>query len=436
MLKENSMITNAAAAMQAALNAENATPEMVQAAFDQFGQAIAATIQADFESANGDRAILAQRGFRQLTAEETRYYEQIIKAGKSDAPKQVYAGLLDDKVMPITIIEDVYKDLTQEHPLLGAINFQSVEYLTRWILNDHSVQTAVWGAVNGQITQQITSAFRTVELTQCKLSAYAIIEKDMLDLGPVFLDNYIRTFLKEALATALENAIASGTGHNQPIGLDRDIHKGVTVNSSTGYPQKTPVELESFMPKDYGEVLAMLAVTEVWYTADADGTITAASTAANSDGSPKSGYTKHGGNIRSFDKVTLICNMVDYLKKVMPATTVLNAAGAFATNLFPFPTDVIRCNAIPTGKAILCLPEEYFMGIGTSKDGTLEFSDERYFLEDQRVFKIKMHGMGMAYDDTVAILLDISQLEEAFVYMRAADVNVEVTGATGSTAAG
>ena len=431
MLKQNSMITDAAAALQAAFNAEDSTPEVIQGAFDQFGQAIAATIQADFESANGDRAILAQRGFRQLTAEETRYYEQIIKAGKTDAPKQVYAGLLDDKVMPITIIEDVYKDLTQEHPLLGAINFQSVEYLTRWILNDHSVQTAVWGAVNSQITQQITSAFRTVELTQCKLSAYAIIEKDMLDLGPVFLDNYIRTFLKEALATALENAIACGDGNNKPLGLDRDIHKGVTVSGGV-YPQKTAVALGSFMPKDYGEVLAQLAVTEVWYTADATGNITPASTAANSDGSPKSGYTKHGGNIRTFDKVTLICNMVDYLKKVMPATTVLNAAGAFSTNLFPFPTDVIRCNAIPTGKAILCLPEEYFMGIGTSKDGTLEFSDERYFLEDQRVFKIKMHGMGMAYDDTVAILLDITNLEEAYVYIKAAEVKATLTaGAEG-----
>ena len=167
MLRENTMITNAAAALQAAFNSEGSTPETIQAAFDQFGQAIAATIQAEYESANGDRAILAQRGFRVLTSEETRYYEQIIKAGKSSNPVQTYAGLLDDKVMPNTVIEDVYRDLTQEHPLLGAINFQSVEYLTRWILNDHSVQTAVWGAVNSQITQQITSAFRTVEITQC-----------------------------------------------------------------------------------------------------------------------------------------------------------------------------------------------------------------------------------------------------------------------------
>lgn len=426
MLRKNSMITEATAALQAAFNAEDTTPEVMQCAFEQFAQAIAATVQADFESANGDRNILAQRGFRQLTAEENKYYQALIEAGKSKNPVQTYAGLLSDKVMPTTIIEDVYKDLLAEHPLLAKINFQSVQYLTRWILNDHSVQTAAWGAVNSQIAQQITSAFRTVEITQCKLSAYAVIEKDMLDLGPAFLDNYIRTFLKEALAVALEDAIVTGNGLNMPIGLDRDIHQGVSVSSSTGYPQKTAVTLTSFMPKEYGAILAELCETEVYYTADATGVITAASTAANSDGSPKSGYTKHGGAMRSFDEVTLICNMKDYLNKVMPATTVLNAAGSFTNNIFPFPTDVVRSNRVPTGKAILCLPEEYFFGIGSSKEGTLEYSDDYHFLEDQRVFKIKMHGYGKAWDNTVAILLDISNLVEAYVYVKAADVNVTV----------
>ena len=431
MLKKNSMIAEASAALQSAFASKDSTPEVVQAAFDQFGQAIAATVQADFESANGDKAILAQRGFRQLTAEETRYYQAVIEAGKSNNPKQVYAGLMDDKIMPQTIIEDVYRDLIQEHPLLARINFQSVAYLTRWILNDHSVQTAVWGEINSQITQEITSAFRVIELTQCKLSAYAVIERDMLDLGPQFLDNYIRTFLKESLAVGLENAIVSGSGHNAPIGLDRDIHQGVSVNSSTGYPQKTAVQITSFMPKEYGTILQNLAETEVWYTADATGNITPASTAANTDGSAKSGYTKHGGNLRTFDEVTLICNQKDYLGKVMPATTVLNAMGTFTGNIFPFPTEVIRCNAIETGKAILCLPEEYFFGLGSSKEGTLEFSDDFKFLEDKRTFKIKMYGMGKAWDDTVAILLDISDLEEAYVYVKAADVNVTTEVTTG-----
>lgn len=426
MLRENSMVQNAAAELRNVFTAEAPEAAQVEAAFESFGNAIAATVLADYESAHGDQNILMQRGFRVLTSEERAFYQNLIKAGKEKSV-QTMNGLLSDKVMPITIIEDVYKHLTEEHPLLGRINFVNVQYLTRWILNDHSVQTATWGAVNATVATQIESAFRTVEITQCKLSAYAVIEMDMLDLGPVFLDNYIRTFLREAVLAALESAVVSGTGHDQPIGLDRDIHQGVTVNSSTGYPQKDAVAITSFLPKEYGAVLAKLAVTEVWYTANATGEVTPAATAANADGSPKSGYTKHGGRMRSFDQVTLICNQLDFLSKVMPATTVLNAAGGYTKDIFPFPTEVIRSNAMATGKAILCLPEEYFMGVGSAKEGVLTFSDDFKFLEDKRTFKIKMHGMGKAFDDTCAVLLDISDLEEAFLTVK--NISDEVVSA-------
>ena len=418
MLRDNSMVQNAAAELRNVFTAEAPDAHAVEEAFEKFGNAIAASVLADYESAHGDQNILMQRGFRVLTSEENAFYQSLIKAGK-EKTVQTMNGLLSDKVMPTTIIEDVYKNLVEERPLLSKINFTSVEYLTRWILNDHTVQTAVWGEINSAVTQQIESAFRVVEMTQCKLSAYAVIELDMLDLGPTFLDGYIRTFLKESILTALEDAVVSGTGHNQPIGLDRDIHQGVSVNSSTGYPKKTAVQLASFMPKEYGAVLAQLALTEVYYTNDSTGAVTPAATAANTDGSAKTGYTKHGGNMRSFDEVTLICNQLDYLQKIMPASTVLNGVGAYINNVFPFPTDVIRCNRVKTGEAILCLPEEYFLGIGTSKDGTLTFSDDFRFLEDQRVFKIKMHGTGKAFDNTVAILLDISELEEAYIMMKA-----------------
>lgn len=381
MFKANSAVRDAVVAMQSAI--ESGNKENITAAFEKFGESIASTVQADFESAHGDKEVLLQRGFRVLTATEQKYYEKVIEAGKQKTV-QAMNGLLTPEVMPITIVEDVYKELTEEHPLLARINFVSVQYLTRWILNDHTADSAVWGDVNDEITKQITSAFKTVEIKQCKLSAFAIIEKDMLELGPVFLDAYIRAFLKEALAKALEKAIISGNGHKCPIGMDRDIHKGVSVNSETGYPQKKAVALTSFMPEEYGKVLATLAKTEK-------------------------------GNNRVFDQVTLICNMQDYLSKIMPATTVLSAIGSYTTSVFPFPTEVIRSSEMETGKALLVLPEEYFMGLGTSKDGTLEYSDEFKFLADQRVFKIKLHGMGKAYDNTVAILLDISKLKAAYI---------------------
>lgn len=386
------MQKEAVATLQKAMQSGN--PEEVQQAWNQFHESVVEAVRQDFEMANGDTAILAQRGFRQLTAKEKAYYEKLIEAGKSKNPKQAMIDLIDVEGMPETILEDVYKDLITEHPLLAKIKFQNVKYLTKWILNDHTVQTAAWGEINSEITKEISSAFKVVEITQCKLSAFAVIERDMLDLGPTFIDNYIRTFLKEALYCALEQGIISGNGLNMPIGLNRDIHKGVNFSTETGYPEKEAIAVTSFLPEEYGAVLAELATAE-------------------------------SGRLRKFDEVTLVCNQVDYLKKVMPATTVLTATGTYSRDLFPFPTSVVRSNEIETGKAIVFLPEEYFMGIGTTKDGKIEYSDEFKFLEDKRVFKIKMHAMGKAFDNTVAVVLDISNLEPAYITVLNKEATVE-----------
>lgn len=373
----------AVAALQKAMKSGN--EEAAKQAWQQFHDSVVETVKAEYEMAAGDERVLAQRGYRQLTSKETEFYQRLIKAGTAADPKQAFTDVLTlDGGMPETIIEDVLRDLQDQHPLLARINFQNVKYLTRWILNDHTKDTAKWGAINSEITKEIESAFKEISLTLCKLTAFAVIPLDMLELGPVYLDNYIRTILREALYCALEKGIISGSGKEEPIGLDRDIHDGVSVSSSTGYPAKTAVAITSFLPEEYGKVLAKLAVSET-------------------------------GRMRSFDQVTLVCNMVDYLTKVMPATTVLNAAGGYTKDIFPFPTEVIRSNELSTGKAILFLPEEYFMGIGATKDGTIEYDDGYKFLEDQRTYKIKLHGAGRAFDDTVAVVLDISKLNPAYI---------------------
>lgn len=373
----------AIAALQKALKEKN--DEEAQQCWQEFMNAVVDTIQTDYEMYANDKTVLAQRGYRQLTNKEEKFYKRLIEAGKASNPKQAFVDLLDiDGAMPETIIEDVYRDLQEQHPLLSRIRFQNVKYLTKWILNDHTKQTAVWGGINSEITKEIESSFKTIDVQLYKLSAYAVIAKDMLDLGPTFLDNYIRTILREALYCALEQAILKGNGINEPIGLNRDIHEGVVISTETGYPEKGAVKVTSFLPEKYGPVLAQLAVAE-------------------------------SGRMRAFSQVTLVCNMVDYLTKIMPATTVLNAAGTYSRDLFPFPTEVVRSNELSTGTAILFLPEEYFMGLGESKDGTIEYSDEFKFLADQRVYKIKMHGNGRPFDNTVSIVLDISELDPAYI---------------------
>lgn len=373
-------------ALQAAMKSgdENA----VKQAWEQFHESVVESVKADYEMAAGDRAALAQRGYRQLTGAETEFYQKMITAGKAADPRQEFTSLLSTEgAMPETIIEDVFRELTQEHALLSKINFQDVKYLTRWILNDHTKQTAVWGPINGEITKKLESSFREVSLTLYKLTAYTVIPKDMLDLGPAFLDNYIRTILKESIAISLEKAIVDGNGLNCPIGLDRNIGKSTSMNPSSGYAKKTAVKLKSFEPKEYGNVISQLVETE-------------------------------NGGMRNFTSVTLICNMKDYLQKIMPATTVLNAAGAYTKDIFPFPTDTVISNEVETGEAILCLPEEYFLGLGGNKEGVIEYDDSYKFLEDQRTYKIKLHGTGKAWDNTVSVLLDISELDPAYITVR------------------
>lgn len=376
---------------------QSGVEEDIKKAFEDFGTNVAEMIREDAADALSDDQVLARRGYKQLTADEKKFWEAVITAAKADKAncnnvlKQEIAGFITlatlperEGFWPETIFEDVFKRLVEEHPLLAKISFVNSQYITKWIRNDHTKQTATWGKVTAEITKEITSAFEIVDVTLNKLSAYVAIAMDMLDLGPSFLHQYIVTILEESIAVALENGFVSGSGINCPVGLDRDYDADKFVGS-TGYPKKAAVAIKSFAPAEYGPVLAQLAEDEK-------------------------------GRMRTFSEVTLLCNMKDYLGKIMPATTTLMANGTYAKNLFPFPTDPIIVNSIPEDEAILCLPEEYFAAIGYSgKDGVLEFSDEYKFLEDLRVFKIKLHGTGLPFDNTIAIVLDISDLEALYM---------------------
>ena len=372
---------------------KNGNDEEIKQAWGEFHNSVAEQVKADFKELqeSNDAAVLAQRGYRQLTSKETKWYQKVIDALKSKDPKQAFTAIIgsenEDDLMPATIIEDVYKNLKEEYPLLKAINFQHVGYVTKWIMNDHAAQTAVWGQITEEITKEITSSFKVVDVDQNKLSAYAIVEVGMLDLGPVFLDGYVRTVLAEALMSGLELAIVAGTGVNQPVGLIKDIHEGVSYSSTTGYPNKTAEVVKDFTPATYGALVAKLAKTEA-------------------------------GKQRKFNEVCLVVNQTDYLTKVMPATTVLNANGTYVNNLFPFPTTVFVSNAVEDGKAVMFLKDEYFLGMGGAKNGVIEYSDEYKFLEDQRVFKIKQYGAGRAFDNTSALYLDIANLEPAYITVK------------------
>ena len=365
----------------------------IQQAWQAFYQSIGDQLRQEFESVSNsnDAAVLAQRGFRQLTQREIKWYEKFINAARSSNPKQAFTTLLssdvEDDLMPETIFEDVYKHLEEAHPLLAAIGVTHVGYSTKWVQNDHTKQRAAWGEINSEITKEITSAFKVVDVTQNKLSAFAAIQLDMLDLGPVFLDAYIRRCLMEALACGYEYGVVKGTGLNEPIGLIRDIHEGVSVSTSTGYPAKEKIAVTDFSPKTYGGLVAKLAQTE-------------------------------GGKMRRIGKIGLLVNPVDYYTKVVPATTVMGSDGLYRADVLPVPTTIIQTTELNEGEAVLFLVEEYELLAGGRRSAAIEYSDEYKFLEDMRYFKIKQHATGKAFDNNCALYLDISNLEEMYVTVK------------------
>lgn len=323
-----------------------------------------------------DNQVLIGRGVRALTSEETDYYQKVISAMKSSNPRQALADL--DVVMPKTTIDSVFEDLKTERPILELIDFQNTSGLIEFITNTNdNSQLATWDTLTSAIVTELTSGFAKLDLTQKKLSAFLPVSKSMLDLGPVWLDRYTRTILAEALLGGVEKGVIKGNGLKEPVGMIRNLSEA--VDPVTGYAAKSQVALNEITPATYGALVANLIIN------------------------PNGGY-------RKVNEVLLIVNPVDYLTKIMPATTVRGTDGTYVNNIFPFPTKVEQSVELEPGEAILGLPKKYFMGIGTAKSGKIEYSDEYKFLEDERVYLVKLYGNGKPKDNNAFIYLDISSL--------------------------
>ncbi len=338
-----------------------------------------------------DAAALAARGLRQLTSAEKKYYEAVITAMKSDSPKQALANL--DVTMPKTIIEDVFDSLKAEHKLLSVIDFNNTTYVTEWILNKNGKQKAVWGEITAEITEELSGEFEKLNMVMYSLTAFMPVAKSMLDLGPTWLDSYVRQVLQDALYVGLEEGIVCGTGVKMPIGMMKDI--SAAHSDGEAYPDKTAVKVTAFTPEVYGGLIGKIAVSR-------------------------------NGRARKVENVIMVVNPVDYWQRVMPATTIQRPDGTFANNVLPYPTEVVQSEEVPGGKAVMGIAGQYFMGIGTGKDGVIEYDDSFKFLQRERVYAAYLYGNGKPKDNNSFLVLDISELQPA-----AYTVNMAAGGAAG-----
>ena len=355
-------------------------PEQFQAAFVELCDKIQENVleQAKAIVEETDQKILSDRGVRQLTSKEREYYQKLSEAMKAPNPKQAVENL--DVVMPFTILDKVFEDLKTNHPLLSKIQFTSVTGLTRMMMNTNGYQKAAWGKLCAEIIQELTSGFKEVDVTLSKLSAFLPVCKAMLDLGPEWLDRYVREVLYEALANGLEDGIVNGTGKDMPIGMTRQVGESVSVKGGE-YPEKKAIKITKFDDVQLGKLAAIMAINEK-------------------------------GQSRTVDSLILVVNPADYFSKVLPATQ-RPAPGGGYVNTLPFPIEIIQSPAVAVGKAVFGMAKLYFMGSGIENGGRILYSDDYRFLEDERVYLIKMYGHGFAMDDNAFVLLDITELQRA-----------------------
>ncbi len=357
----------------------NSDAAAFESGLQEMFESIENEVKASAAEMNGshDAAALAQRGVRVLTTKETEFYNSLIEAMGANNGDLKMALTDVQKTLPITIITQVMEDMKQSHPLLDAVDTVNATGIMRFLVNTDSGDNATWGALESEITKEITSGFKAIDLGQFKLSAYMPVSQDMLALGASWLDSYIRTCLSEALAIGYEKAIVSGTGKDQPIGMDRSVADDVTVTGGV-YPQKEKVAVTDFRPATYGNLISKLATTQY-------------------------------GKPRAVNGLVLVVNPADYYKVVMPATTVMTPNGGYASDVLPVPTQIIQSVAVATGEAILGMGKKYFLGIGGKRG--IQFSDDYKFIEDNRYYKIVAYGNGRPKDDNAFLRLDISALK-------------------------
>lgn len=351
--------------LRSALEGQN--EKEIAAAFGAMARSIEQDIlreaRSEMQKELSDRATLEARGQAQLTSEERSYYEAVVE-------KRGFEGI--DVVMPKTIFDRVFEDLQLNHPLLSEIDFINTTGSIEWIMRTSEAAGAVWGPLTGKITEELSNGFKKENASLYKLSAFIPVSKSMLDLGPVWLDRFVRAMLSESIAIALEQGIVAGTGKDQPIGMIKDLDGSVTLGV---YPDKAATPLNDLLPATLGKnVIAPL--------------------------------TKEGK--RNVTQVLLVVNPLDYWEKLFGATTVLNANGTYAHGVLPIPGKIVTSVAVPKGKMVAGVARNYFMAIGSGEK--IEHSDHYKFLEDERTYLTKQYANGKPKDNESFLLFDISNL--------------------------
>ena len=350
---------------------EDSTVEQLENAFDGMFTALqedlTEKITAEARNEVHDAQILASRGQNVLTSKERKFFNEVITSG----------GFDEDSILPVTTQERVFEDLRKEHPLLDAIGLQDLGAVTRFIYSDPTKAYA-WGKLFGEIKGQVSTDFRDEEIGQLKLTAFAVIPKDMLELGPEWVERYVRELLVESYSVGLEYGLINGRGpaQDEPVGLTKNVDAdtgAVTDKESSGTLTFAPSEKGRIIAGELGGVIKELSVDE------------------------------KGKARKVLNKVVMVVNPVNVID-IQIAGTVRTDSGQWVTSL-PFNIQVVESEEIEADKALFFVKGEYLAAIAGGYQ--INRYKETLAIEDADLYTMKQFANGRPKDNKAALIYDL-----------------------------
>lgn len=342
-------------------------------AFNDFSQSLQDTISEQANSVIGDAAnemtdnkILEARGIqRPMTSTERKFFA-------AAAQKQSFENL--GETFPETIVEDVLSRIQQEHPLLAAIDTQTVSALMKVIYADPTSKTAFWGKVPDNIKQILTDGFKVLSLESSKLSGFLAVPKGFFKLGPAYLATYVITFLEETMAATLETAVVSGTGKDMPIGMIKKLSGSV----DGVYPDKPAIALNDLEPLSLAGIHGALTKAK----------------------------TDNG-------QVAVIVNPMTYWAKLFAKLAVKDSDSNWHLITLPTGDVIVQSYAVPEDKLVFGVLKNYVLGV--SGEMELNRYEQTLAIEDMDLFIAKFFGMGIAKNENAFFVADVSKMTGATI---------------------
>lgn len=352
-----------------------AEAEVVEAKYNEYMKAytedlsasILAEARQEVANAKLDGEIALNRGLNVLTAKERQFFTNLVEDEAN------YDSFKEKKLLPETTVLRIFEDIKRERPLLSKINFQVAGLKTRIIVGKPE-GAAVWGEIFGKIQGQILANFTEYSFSQNKLTAFAIVPKDLLEFGPEWVERYVRGQLAEAIALKIEEGVVlgKGTGANQPYGLNQQITRDIDGNI-TGTADKTPVGELTF--------------------ADEKTTVTELANLAT-----RLSFDEKGKPLNVLGSISIAVHPALQFF-VQAQYTMLTPNGQWVTSL-PYQIEVVPSEFVPYGQAISFVGKRYY-AVQTGAVSIKSY-DQTLALEDCDVFIAKQFAHGLPEDNNVA----------------------------------